>query len=224
MLTKIILADDEERWRMIVHDFLDQEGYMVFEAADGKQAVELMRAHPDTALVILDIMMPVMDGLEACREIRSFSQVPVLMVTAREDEESEICGMRGGADQYISKPVKMRAFMERVKSLLRRSGRDREILRFGSLEMDPNSGSVRVEDKAVALTPKEFDLLLYLARTPNTVRSREQILHAVWNTDYYGDGRTVDTHVKNLRMKLGPCGDLIRTVRSRGYLLETEQP
>ena len=224
MLTKIILADDEERWRMIVHDFLDQEGYMVFEAADGKQAVELMRAHPDTALVILDIMMPVMDGLEACREIRSFSQVPVLMVTAREDEESEISGMRGGADQYISKPVKMRAFMERVKSLLRRSGRDREILRFGSLEMDPNSGSVRVEDKAVALTPKEFDLLLYLARTPNTVRSREQILHAVWNTDYYGDGRTVDTHVKNLRMKLGPCGDLIRTVRSRGYLLETEQP
>lgn len=224
MLTKIILADDEERWRMIVHDFLDREGYTVLEAADGKQAVELMRAHPDVDLVILDIMMPVMDGLEACREIRRFSQVPVLMVTAREDEESEISGMRGGADQYISKPVKMRAFMERVKALLRRSGKDREVLCFGGLEMDPSSGSVRVEGETVALTPKEFDLLLYLARTPNTVRSREQILHAVWNTDYYGDGRTVDTHVKNLRMKLGPCGELIRTVRSRGYLLETEQP
>lgn len=224
MLTKIILADDEERWRMIVHDFLDREGYTVLEAADGKQAVELMRAHPDVDLVILDIMMPVMDGLEACREIRRFSQVPVLMVTAREDEESEISGMRGGADQYISKPVKMRAFMERVKALLRRSGKDREVLCFGGLEMDPSSGSVRVEGETVALTPKEFDLLLYLARTPNTVRSREQILHAVWNTDYYGDGRTVDTHVKNLRMKLGPCGELIRTVRSRGYLLETELP
>ena len=224
MLTKIILADDEERWRMIVHDFLDREGYTVLEAADGKQAVELMRAHPDVDLVILDIMMPVMDGLEACREIRRFSQVPVLMVTAREDEESEISGMRGGADQYISKPVKMRAFMERVKALLRRSGKDREVLCVGGLEMDPSSGSVRVEGETVALTPKEFDLLLYLARTPNTVRSREQILHAVWNTDYYGDGRTVDTHVKNLRMKLGPCGELIRTVRSRGYLLETEQP
>ena len=224
MLTKIILADDEERWRMIVHDFLDREGYTVLEAADGKQAVELMRAHPDVDLVILDVMMPRMNGLEACREIRRFSQVPVLMVTAREDEESEISGMRGGADQYISKPVKMRAFMERVKALLRRSGKDREVLCFGGLEMDPSSGSVRVEGETVALTPKEFDLLLYLARTPNTVRSREQILHAVWNTDYYGDGRTVDTHVKNLRMKLGPCGELIRTVRSRGYLLETEQP
>ena len=224
MNVKVILADDEERWRMIVRDFLCNEGYEVLEAARGDLAVELLRQNPDTALVILDVMMSEMDGIEACREIRSFSQVPVLMVTAREDEETEISGIHCGADQFISKPVKMRAFMERVKSLLRRSGRDREILRFGSLEMDPNSGSVRVEDKAVALTPKEFDLLLYLARTPNTVRSREQILHAVWNTDYYGDGRTVDTHVKNLRMKLGPCGDLIRTVRSRGYLLETEQP
>ena len=224
MLTKIILADDEERWRLIVRDFLEQEGYTVLEAADGRQAVALLRDNPDTALVILDIMMPVMNGLEACGEIRSFSQVPVLMVTALEDEETEISGFRGGADQYISKPVKMRAFMERVKALLRRSGKDREVLCFGGLEMDPSSGSVRVEGETVALTPKEFDLLLYLARTPNTVRSREQILHAVWNTDYYGDGRTVDTHVKNLRMKLGPCGELIRTVRSRGYLLETEQP
>ena len=224
MLIKIILADDEERWRLIVHDFLEQEGYTVLEAANGIQAVSILRENPDVALVILDIMMPEMDGLEACREIRTFSQVPVLMVTAREDEETEISGFRDGADQYISKPVKMRAFMERVKALLRRSGKDREVLCFGGLEMDPSSGSVRVEGETVALTPKEFDLLLYLARTPNTVRSREQILHAVWNTDYYGDGRTVDTHVKNLRMKLGPCGELIRTARSRGYLLETEQP
>lgn len=220
MLTKIILADDEERWRLIVHDFLEQEGYTVLEAADGRKAVSLLRENPDTALVILDIMMPIMDGVEACREIRSFSQVPVLMVTARSDEETEISGFRGGADQYISKPVKMRAFMERVKSLLRRSGRSQELIRAGKLELDPASGTVRAGDVSVALTPKEYELLLFLARTPNVVRSREQILHAVWNTDYYGDGRTVDTHIKNLRMKLGPCGDLIRTVRSRGYLLE----
>ena len=223
MLTKIILADDEENWRLIVRDFLEQEGYTVLEAGDGKQAVELLRVHPDTALVILDIMMPVMNGLEACKELRRFSQVPVLMVTARSDEESEISGFREGADQYISKPVKMRAFMERVKSLLRRGGKNQELLRFGELELDPASGSARVAGESVPLTPKEYDLLLFLARTPNVVRSREEILHAVWNTDYYGDGRTVDTHVKNLRMKLGACGELVRTVRSRGYLLNSAE-
>ena len=220
MLTKIILADDEERWRLIVRDFLEQDDCTVLEAGDGLEAVALLRANPDTALVILDIMMPEMNGIEACREIRSFSQVPILMVTAKEDEETEISGFQYGADQYISKPVKMRAFMERVKSLLRRSGRSQERISVGELELEPASGSVRVAGEPVPLTPKEYDLLLYLVRTPNVVRSREQILHAVWNTDYYGDGRTVDTHVKNLRMKLGPCGEMIRTIRSRGYLLE----
>lgn len=223
MLNKIILADDEERWRMLVHDYLEQEGYIVLEAADGGEAVTLLRQNPDTALVILDIMMPRVDGLEACKMIRGFSQVPILMVTAREDEESEISGIRNGADQFISKPVRMRAFMERVKSLLRRSGQSQELLRFGSLEMDPTSGEVRVDGETIALTPKEFDLLLFLARTPNVIRSRDQILQAVWNTDYFGDGRTVDTHVKNLRMKLGHCGDMIRTVRSRGYLFLRSQ-
>ena len=218
MLNKIILADDEERWRMLVHDYLEQEGYTVLEAADGAEAVTLLRENPDTALVILDIMMPRVNGLEACQMIRGFSQVPILMVTAREDEETEISGIHNGADQFISKPVRMRAFMERVKSLLRRSGQSQDLLRFGSLEIDPTSGQVRVDGENGALTPKEFDLLLFLARTPNVIRSREQILQAVWNTDYYGDGRTVDTHVKNLRMKLGSCGDMIRTVRSRGYL------
>ena len=221
MLIKILLADDEERWRIIVHDFLEQEGYTVLEAVNGVEAVTMLRDNPDTALVILDIMMPVMDGLEACKEIRTFSQVPILMVTAREDEESEISGFREGADQYISKPVKMRAFMERVRALLKRSGLDRELLTFGDLELDPAAGVARIDGAPVALTPKEYDLLLYLARTPNVVRSREQILHAVWNTDFYGDGRTVDTHVKNLRMKLGTWGELVRTVRSRGYMLDT---
>ena len=222
MSIKIILADDEESWRLIVHDFLRNEGYEVLEASQGAQAVDLLRRNPDTALVILDVMMPVMDGIAACREIRTFSQVPVLMVTAREDEETEITGFRCGADQYVSKPVKMRAFMERIRALMKRSG-NREVLRFGDLEIDLASNTVRTEGSPVALTPKEYDLLLFLAQSPNVVRSREQILHAVWNVDYYGDGRTVDTHVKNLRMKLGPCGELIRTVRSRGYMLEDPQ-
>ena len=222
MSIKIILADDEESWRLIVHDFLRNEGYEVLEASQGAQAVDLLRRNPDTALVILDVMMPVMDGIAACREIRAFSQVPVLMVTAREDEETEITGFRCGADQYVSKPVKMRAFMERIRALMKRSG-NREVLRFGDLEIDLASNTVRTEGSPVALTPKEYDLLLFPAQSPNVVRSREQILHAVWNVDYYGDGRTVDTHVKNLRMKLGPCGELIRTVRSRGYMLEDPQ-
>jgi DNA-binding response OmpR family regulator len=217
---KIILADDEERWRLIVHDFLDNEGYSVLEAADGSQAVRLLRENPDVSLVILDVMMPVMDGIAACTEIRTFSRVPVLMVTARGDEETEISAMRCGADQFISKPIKMRAFMERVRSLLRRAG-TREVLRFGRLEIDLASNAVLADGEQLSLTPKEYDLLLFLAQTPDTVRSREQILHAVWNTDYYGDGRTVDTHVKNLRMKLGDCGSLLRTVRSRGYMLES---
>jgi DNA-binding response OmpR family regulator len=224
MLKKIIIADDEAHWRQLVRDYLEQEGFTVMEAANGAEAVTLLRENQDTSLVILDIMMPVMDGLTACRTIREISAVPILMVTAREDEETEISGIHCGADQFISKPIRMRAFIERVRSLLRRSGSNQDALHFGRLELDPASGSARVDDQEISLTPKEFDLLLFLARTPNVVRSRDQILQAVWNTDYFGDGRTVDTHVKNLRMKLGPCGEMVRTVRSRGYLLDWKQP
>lgn len=224
MLKKIIIADDEAHWRQLVRDYLEQEGFTVMEAANGAEAVTLLRENQDTSLVILDIMMPIMDGLTACRTIREISAVPILMVTAREDEETEISGIHCGADQFISKPIRMRAFIERVRSLLRRSGSNQDALHFGRLELDPASGSARVDDQEISLTPKEFDLLLFLARTPNVVRSRDQILQAVWNTDYFGDGRTVDTHVKNLRMKLGPCGEMVRTVRSRGYLLDWKQP
>ena len=223
MLNKIILADDEERWRSLVHDYLEQEGFTVLEAGDGAEAVALLRENQDAALVILDIMMPKLNGLEACQRIREFSQVPILMVTAREDEETEITGMRNGADQFISKPVRMRAFMERVRSLMRRSGQPQDILSFGLLEIEPASGTVRVNGEKVPLTPKEYDLLMFLSQMPNVIRSRKQSLQTVWNTDYFGDGRTVDTHIKNLRMKLGPCGDMIRTVRSRGYIFDWKQ-
>ncbi len=221
MNLKIILADDDDRWRMIVRDYLENDGFQVLEAENGAIAVWRLRENPDAAMVILDVMMPVMDGLAACQEIRRFSQVPILMVTAREDEETEITGFRAGVDQYLSKPVKMRAFLERVRAIIKRGGKQEE-LHFGALEIRPASGSVLCAGESVALTPKEFDLLLYLAQNPNLVRSREQILHAVWNTDFYGDGRTVDTHIKNLRIKLGDCGELIRTIRSRGYMLEAE--
>lgn len=221
MRTKILLADDDARWRMIVRDYLSGAGYEVLEAEDGRQAVDLLRQNEDVAVVVLDVMMPVMDGIEACTEIRSFSHVPVLMVTAREDEETEIFGVRSGADQYISKPIKMRAFLERIRGLLRRDG-GHEVLDYGRLLIDLDAGSVLIEGTPGQLTPMEYRLLVYLARTPNVVRSREEILHAVWNTDYYGDGRSVDTHIKNLRIKLRPCEDYVKTVRGMGYLFASE--
>lgn len=219
---QVLVCDDDKAIVDAARIYLESEGYAVKTAYNGKEAVAV--AQKETLhCIILDIMMPVMDGLAACRAIREISAVPILMVTAREDEETEISGIHCGADQFISKPIRMRAFIERVRSLLRRSGSNQDALHFGRLELDPASGSARVDEQDIALTPKEFDLLLFLARTPNVVRSREQILQAVWNTDYFGDGRTVDTHVKNLRMKLGPCGDMVRTVRSRGYLLDWKQ-
>ena len=224
MLSKIILADDEVQWRVLVRDYLEQNDCFVLEASNGEEAVSLLRENPDTALVILDIMMPRVNGLEASRMIRAFSTVPILMVTAREDEETEVSGFRCGADQFISKPVRMRAFMERVRSLLRRSGQNREPMRFEDLELDPASDTVRIKGEEVSMTPKEFDILLYLVQTPNVIRSREQIINAVWNGEYSGDGRTVDTHVKRLRAKLAPCGDVIRTAHGRGYLFAWNTP
>ncbi|MBQ2153945.1 MAG: response regulator transcription factor [Oscillospiraceae bacterium] len=222
MTTKIILADDEERWRMVVRDFLRGQGFEVLEAGNGLRAVELLREHPDVALVVLDVMMPEMDGIRACAEIRSFSRVPVMMVTAREDEETEIYGVRSGADMYISKPIKMRAFVERIRSLLRRDGAH-ETIDLGPIKIEPDSGLVLTDGAPAQLTPMEYKLLLYLARTPNVVKTREEILHAVWNTDFYGDGRSVDTHIKNLRIKLGRCENLVKTVRGRGYMITNQQ-
>lgn len=221
MSYRILLADDEERWRMITRDFLENEGYEVLEATDGAEAVTLLRKNPDISLVMLDIMMPVMDGIAACEEMRRFSQVPIIMVTAREDEDAELRGFGCGADEYVSKPVKMRPLMARVNALLRRTQQMSEHLELGPLEINYSAGSASVDGRRMALTPREFELLCFLAQNRNVAKSREQILHAVWNTDFYGDARTVDTHVKNLRMKLGEAGSLIRTVRGRGYILET---
>lgn len=219
-MIRILIADDEERWRRLIGDFLRNEGYEVLEAADGLQAVETVRREGPVDLVILDIMMPHLDGIDACRAIRSFTNVPIIMVTARSDEETELQGFSCGADEYISKPLRFPVFMARIQALLKRAGTVRDTLELAGMSIDPSARTVEVDHAEVALTPREFELLLYLAQNRNQALSRQQILDAVWNFDYYGDARTVDTHVKNLRMKLGAPGMAIRTVRGRGYKLE----
>lgn len=220
MGVKILIADDEERWRRIVADFLRNEGYSVINAENGREAVNIVRQEPGIDLVILDIMMPVMDGVEACQAIREFSDVPILIVTAKSDEESEVLGFVCGADEYISKPLKFPIFMARVRALLKRSGAGKGKLSVSGIDIDPDAHTVKIDERELNLTPREFELLLYLAQNKNVALSRQQILSSVWNFDYYGDVRTVDTHIKNLRMKLGDKGTALKTVRGRGYKLE----
>ena len=217
---KILIADDEERWRRLVGDFLRNEGYKVVEAANGQEAVEMVRSDGDISLVILDIMMPVLDGVAACQNIRGFSEVPIIMLTAKSDEDSEVMGFVCGADEYISKPVKFPVFIARIKALLKRSVTVRTCVEVAGIRIDPDAHTVTVDGQEISLTPREFELLLYVAQNKNIALSRQQILSAVWNFDYYGDARTVDTHIKNLRMKLGDHGAALKTVRGRGYKLE----
>ena len=217
---KILVADDEDRWRRLVGDFLRNEGYRTVEAANGQEAVELIRQDNEISMAILDIMMPVMDGTDACREIRSFSDMPIIMLTAKSDEDSEVLGFVCGADEYISKPVKFPIFIARVKALLKRSVSVRSQIEVAGICIDPDAHTVTVDGQELSLTPREFELLLFVAQNRNIALYRQQILSAVWNFDYYGDARTVDTHIKNLRMKLGSHGAALKTVRGRGYKLE----
>lgn len=217
---KILIADDEERWRRLVGDFLRNEGYKIIEASNGQQAVALVSQDSDISLAILDIMMPVMDGIEACKAIREFSDLPIIMLTAKDDEDSEVLGFVCGADEYIAKPVKFPIFIARVKALLKRSVSLHTTVEVAGICIDPDAHTVTVDGEELSLTPREFELLLYIAQNKNIALSRQQILSAVWNFDYYGDARTVDTHIKNLRMKLGSHGSALKTVRGRGYKLE----
>lgn len=217
---KILIADDEERWRRLVGDFLRNEGYKTVEAANGQQAVDMVKQDSEISMAILDIMMPVMDGIQACQTIREFSDLPIIMLTAKSDEDSEVMGFVTGADEYISKPVKFPVFIARVKALLKRSVTMRSQIEVAGICIDPDAHTVTIDGQEINLTPREFELLLYVAQNKNIALSRQQILSAVWNFDYYGDARTVDTHVKNLRMKLGTHGSALKTVRGRGYKLE----
>lgn len=221
-IMKILVTDDESRLRRLLGDFLRRDGYEVSEAADGRQAVEIMRETAGISLVIMDVMMPNMNGLDACAEIRSFSQTPILMLTAKSQEEDELESFSCGADDFLTKPFSMPVLLARVRSLLRRGGETGEVMLTSSsgLVLDTLSHSVSVSGEQIELTPREFEFLHYMMKNKNIALSREQILNSVWNYDFYGDARTIDTHVKNLRMKLGSAGDCIRTVRSYGYKFE----
>lgn len=217
---KILVADDEQRIRRIVSDFLKKEGYRVIEAEDGVQAIdEFLKEQFD--LVILDVMMPKMDGWAVCRQIRKQSKLPIIMLTARSEESDELFGFELGADEYITKPFSPSILVARVNALIRRLySEEKKSIAFGELEIDFEGHSVYISGDLIDLSPKEYELLQYLVENIGKALSREQILNVVWGYDYYGDLRTVDTHIKRLRAKLLDTASYIQTVRGYGYRFE----
>ncbi|MBE5996909.1 MAG: response regulator transcription factor [Lachnospiraceae bacterium] len=219
---KILVVDDEDRMRKLVRDFLSKKGYIVLEAADGEEAVDIFLREKELAMILLDVMMPKMDGWQVCREIRQYSNIPIVMLTARADERDELLGFELGVDEYISKPFSPKILVARVEALLRRSGKDgsADVLEAGGIVVDKTAHRVTIDGKEVELSFKEFELLSYFLENEGIALSREKILNGVWNYDYFGDARTIDTHVKKLRSKMGEKGELIRTVWGLGYKFE----
>ena len=219
--TKILVVDDEERMRKLVKDFLSKKGYRVFEAEDGVSAIDIFTMNKDIELVILDVMMPKIDGWEVCRTIREISKVPIIMLTARSDEKDELRGFELGVDEYITKPFSPKILVARVEAILRRTGNvSDEILEAGGIVLDKAAHTVMIDGKSADLSFKEFELLTYFLENKGIALSREMILNHVWNYDYFGDARTIDTHVKKLRSKMGDKGDLIKTIWGMGYKFE----
>lgn len=221
---KIMVVDDESRMRKLVRDFLVKKDFEVIEAEDGAQAVDLFFEKSDISLIILDVMMPKMDGWQVCREIRSYSKVPIIMLTAKSDERDELLGFELGVDEYISKPFSPKILVARVEAILRRTTRFAadDVLRAGDIQIDKAAHEVMVSGKNIDLSYKEFELLTYFMENQGIALSREKILNSVWNYDYFGDARTIDTHVKKLRSKLGEKGDYIKTIWGMGYKFEVE--
>ncbi|MCR4685575.1 MAG: response regulator transcription factor [Lachnospiraceae bacterium] len=220
---KILVVDDESRIRKLVRDFLVKKGFEVVEAENGKDAVDLFFETNDFDLIILDIMMPVMDGWQVCREIRAYSKVPIIMLSAKSDERDELMGFELGVDEYISKPFSPKVLVARIEALLRRvNGMEGEEgkLEAGGIVLDKTAHVVTIDGQTVDLSFKEFELLSYFMENQSVALSREKILNHVWNYDYYGDARTIDTHVKKLRSKMGDKGDCIKTVWGMGYKFE----
>ncbi len=219
---KILVVDDESRMRKLVRDFLVKKGFIVVEAADGEEAIDKFFADKDIALIILDVMMPKMDGWQVCREIRQYSKVPIILLTARSDEMDELLGFELGIDEYITKPFSPKILVARVEAILRRSNAldEDEILQAGGIVLNKSAHEVTIDGEPVELSFKEFELLAYFLSNQGVALSRERILNNVWNYDYYGDARTIDTHVKKLRSKLKDKGELIVTVRGMGYKLD----
>ena len=220
---KILMVDDEARMRKLVRDFLTNKGFKVIEAADGEEAVDIFFAQKDIALILLDVMMPKMDGWEVLKTIRKYSQVPVVLLTARSEERDELQGFSLGVDEYISKPFSPKILVARVEAILRRSNAvSSDVLEVGGIRIDKAAHQVTIDGKEVDLSFKEFELLTYFVENEGIALSREKILNNVWNYDYFGDARTIDTHVKKLRSKMGAKGEYIKTVWGMGYKFEVK--
>ncbi len=219
---KILVVDDESRMRKLVKDFLVRNEYIVLEAQDGEEAINIFFEEKDISLVILDVMMPKMDGWQVCRQIREYSKVPIIMLTAKSDESDELLGFDLGVDEYISKPFSPKILVARINAILRRSGvlENEEGLKAGILEINKAAHIVQVNSENVELSYKEFELLVYFVENQGIALSREKILNNVWNYDYFGDARTIDTHVKKLRSKLKDAGEYIKTIWGMGYKFE----
>ncbi len=219
---KILVVDDEKRMRKLVKDFLVREDFTVLEAGDGEEAVDLFLEEKDIALVILDVMMPKMDGWQVCREIRQYSRVPIIMLTARGSENDELRGFELGVDEYISKPFSPKILVARVLAILRRANASAEdVIEYGGISLNRSAHEVIIDGEKVDLSFKEFELLAYFMENKDIALSRERILNNVWNYDYFGDARTIDTHVKKLRNKMGDkCGKYIKTIWGMGYKFE----
>ena len=220
---KVLVVDDEARMRKLVKDFLSVKGFTVLEAGDGEEAVDIFFEQKDIALILLDVMMPKMDGWEVVKTIRKYSQVPIIMLTARGEERDELQGFNLGVDEYISKPFSPKILVARVEAILRRTNAaSADVTEVGGIVVDKVAHQVTIDGKPVDLSYKEFELLSYFIDNQGIALSREKILNNVWNYDYFGDARTIDTHVKKLRSKLGPKGDMIKTIWGMGYKFEVE--
>lgn len=219
---KILVVDDESRMRKLVRDFLVKQNYEVLEAGDGEQALDIFFTQKDIALLILDVMMPRMDGWQVCREIRNYSRVPIIMLTAKGDERDELQGFELGVDEYITKPFSPKILVARVEAILRRTNLlvSEDMITAGGIELNKAAHQVKIDGQDVELSYKEFELLAYFMENQGIALSREKILNNVWNYDYFGDARTIDTHVKKLRSKLGEKGEMIKTIWGMGYKFE----
>ena len=222
---KILVVDDESRMRKLVKDFLTKKKFQVLEAGNGEEAMDIFYEEKDIALIILDVMMPKMDGWEVCREIRKNSKVPIIMLTARSDERDELLGFELGVDEYISKPFSPKILVARVEAILRRTGQNNpeDVISAGGIVIDKAAHLATVDGKPMELSFKEFELLTYFLENQGIALSREKILNSVWNYDYFGDARTIDTHVKKLRSKMGDKGEYIKTVWGMGYKFEVDE-
>ncbi len=222
---KVLVVDDESRMRKLVRDFLVKKDFEVLEAGDGAEAIDIFFDTKDIALIILDVMMPKMDGWQVCREIRKYSKVPIIMLTAKSDERDELMGFEMGVDEYISKPFSPKILVARVEAILRRTNaiNPEEVLKAGAIEINKAAHQVTIDGKNVDLSYKEFELLTYFVENQGLALSREKILNSVWNYDYFGDARTIDTHVKKLRSKMGKRGDYIKTIWGMGYKFEVDE-